>query len=96
MPTQSTEYSDPSEWSNPPVPESWWPIIREQMPAYDPQIIPTLDMGQIVEVFRTMPGVIRSTHPYFSFAACGKRAEEILRDHSLNNSLGEQSPLARL
>lgn len=32
MPTQSSDLTDPSGWSRPPVPEAWWPEIREHMP----------------------------------------------------------------
>jgi aminoglycoside 3-N-acetyltransferase len=96
MPAFSADYSDPSRWENPPVPESWWPVIREAMPAYDPVYTPTWKMGKIVEVFRTMPGVKRSRHPSFSFAAWGREAEAIIEDHSLDFPLGEQSPLARI
>ena len=96
MPTQSGNYSDPAEWQNPPVPSQWWSIIRETMPAYDSQITPTWHMGQIVEVFRTQPGVLRSSHPVASFAAWGQQAELVVNRHSLDNSLGEGSPLARL
>ena len=47
MPTQSGDYSDPQNWSNPPVPEDWKDIIREEMPAFDPKITPTRSMGKI-------------------------------------------------
>ncbi len=96
MPAHSAAYSEPSLWENPPVPEDWWPIIRAQTPAFDPQVTPTSWMGQIAEVFRSWPGALRSYHPHHSFAAHGPKARFLTADHSLDDSLGEGSPLARL
>ncbi len=91
-----TGLSDPAQWENPPVDETWWPLIRESMPAYEPRLTPTRSMGQIAELFRTWPEVVRSNHPSESFCARGRRAAEITSGHALELSRGESSPLARI
>ncbi len=96
MPAHSGANSDPAQWHHPPVPEPWWPVVREHTPAFDPRLTPTRAMGRIAELFRTWPGAVRSYHPQVSFAALGPQADFITADHSLDDSLGEGSPLARI
>lgn len=96
MPTHSGHLSDPAEWENPPVPEAWWETIRQTMPAYGPDLTPSRGMGAIPECFRKQRGVLRSSHPHFSFAAWGANAAAITQEHSLGFGLGEESPLARI
>ncbi len=96
MPAHSTDLSDPSQWENPPVPESWWKTIRETMPAYDPDLTPTRSMGKIAETFRKQKGILRSTHPQSSFSARGPQASYIVNNHALAYGMGENSPLARI
>jgi aminoglycoside 3-N-acetyltransferase len=95
MPAQ-TGLSDPSHWKAPPVPESWWPAIRAQWPAFDPMSTPLRGMGAVAECFVRHPDVVHSGHPAFGFIAQGPRAAKLMSGHELADGLGDGSPLARL
>lgn len=96
MAAQSSDIGEPSNWERPPVPKEWWPIIRAETPPYDPLLNHVKRLGAVAECFRSWPGVLRSSHPLFSFTAYGKDAEEITKDHALEYSFGEGSPLKKL
>jgi aminoglycoside 3-N-acetyltransferase len=96
MPTFTGANSDPSYWENPPVPRTWWAIIRKEMPPFESNITPSRGIGKIAETFRNWPNVLRSNHPVSSFAAWGKNAKLITENHELDVDLGEGSPISRL
>jgi aminoglycoside 3-N-acetyltransferase len=96
MPTHTSDNSDPSDWSKPPVPEAWWPLIRDQTPPYNPSTTPTRMMGAIAELFRTWPGTVRSAHPMTSFAAHGPLADYLTSEHVLEEEFGKRSPIGKL
>jgi len=97
MPAHSSDNSEPSDWCNPPVPESWFAAIRETMPAYDRRVTPTRCMGRIAECFRAYPGTRRSAHPHVSWCARGPGARWLLRGHVYGKPcFGMGSPLGRL
>ena len=73
------------------------PQLAEVWPAYDPATSHAVrSWGVLGEILRTWPGAKRSEHPDGSFAAVGRRAEELLVEHPLQYGMGERSPLARL
>ena len=96
VPTHSTQYSDPTGWRNPAVPDDWVGRIRAERPPYRPAVTPTRGMGAIPECFRSYPDALRSRHPTYSFAAQGADAGFVVGDHAYDHGLGEGSPLARV
>lgn len=96
MPSQTWKNLDPSKGVHWEEPKEWWDIIRQNWPAYDKAVTPTLTMGAVAEMFRSWPGVKRSDHPARSVAAVGKYAEFLTKDHDLSNIFGENSPVDKL
>jgi aminoglycoside 3-N-acetyltransferase len=96
MPTQSWRNLDPVSGVHGSVSETWWPLIREHWPAYDPATTPTNGMGVVAELFRTWPGARRSAHPTRSFAALGPLAEHLVASYPLETPFGDDSPVGRL
>lgn len=96
MPALSSNLSEPSRWVAPPVPEEWWQIVRDEVPAYDAKLTPMTAMGAVAECFRHLPGTVRSAHPADSFMANGPLASEVITPHTLASAFGVGSPLSRL
>ena len=72
MPTQSWKNLDPETGVHWEADEQDRDLIRENWPAYDKRLTPTNTMGAVAELFRQLPGSIRSDHPARSVCAAGK------------------------
>lgn len=96
MPLHTSSNTNPKNWCNPPVPESWWNTIREEMPAFDVNKTPPQHMGSIASTFWKWPETLRSSHPIGSFGAIGAKAEFLTQDHPLEPMFGDGSPIGRL
>jgi len=66
------------------------------MPPFEVDKTPSRGMGAIAENFRSFPGTKRSNHPNSSFCANGSHSHFITKDHSLEISLGKNTPLGKL
>jgi aminoglycoside 3-N-acetyltransferase len=94
MPTQTGDNSNPAEWKNPAVPSDWIPAIIAHMPAFDKDVTPSRGMGRVPELFRTLPGVKRTSHPIDSFAYYSSKS--LTLEQPLTPAFGEESPLSYL
>ena len=96
MPTQSWKNLDPETGAHWEAEQKDWQLIRDNWPAYDKNLTPTNTMGAVAEMFRQMPGSVRSDHPARSVCAWGRYAEYLVKDHDLSNIFGDGSPIGRL
>ena len=96
MPTQSWKNLDPETGVHWEADQKDWQLIRDNWPAYDKNLTPTNTMGAVAEMFRQVPGSVRSDHPARSVCAWGRYAEYLTKDHDLSNIFGDGSPIGRL
>ena len=96
MPTQSWKNLDPETGVHWEADEQDRDLIRENWPAYDKRLTPTNTMGAVAELFRQLPGSIRSDHPARSVCAAGKYAKYLTENHDLSNIFGDGSPIGKL
>lgn len=67
----------------------------EQHPIFDPHLTPSR-VGVLTEIFRQMPGVVRSLHPTHPIAAWGKHADELIWEHHFGTAFGTASPMYKM
>ena len=75
MPTQSWKNLDPETGVHWEADQKDWQLIRDNWPPYDKNLTPTNTMGAVAEMFRQVPGSVRSDHPARSVCAWGRYAE---------------------
>lgn len=75
MPTQSWKNLDPETGVHWEADQKDWQLIRDNWPTYDKNLTPTNTMGAVAEMFRQVPGSVRSDHPARSVCAWGRYAE---------------------
>ena len=94
MPSQSGDNSNPKYFCNPPIPESWKELYKDNYPNHR-NTSPVRGMGKIVEEFMKRQ-VVRSNHPQDSFVSLGKDSDFICSKQLLSHPLGPEGPLGKL
>jgi len=70
--------------------------LKTNPPPFDVALTPCTT-GKINEIFRQMPGAVRSHHPTHSVSAWGRLAQVLVKDHHLSQTpFGPHTPYARL
>jgi len=78
------------------MPTHSWDRVERGCREFDARRTPSC-VGRITEVFRGLPGVVRSLHPTHSVAARGPLAEWLVADHQRSETpCGEGTPYARI
>ena len=78
------------------MPTHTWEWMGKGLRTFDAQKTPSC-VGTITEVFRGLPGVVRSLHPTHSVAAIGARADWIVEGHeNAATPCGEGTPYAKV
>lgn len=96
MPAQTADWSDPTDWGNPPVRPDLQAKVIAGMPAFDRDLTPCHMIGVTPEYFRTLPDTQRSNHPTCSMTAWGRDAAAICATTTFDLPFGAQGPLQKL
>ena len=93
IPAHSTDLTEPGKWESPPVPESWWPVIRENMPAYDLRSYPHSLHGHCQrDMSVASKGAFTAAHIHtFPLCMWPPCSQEIIDNHELAYGMGEHS-----
>jgi aminoglycoside 3-N-acetyltransferase len=85
VPAHTSEMTNPRDWQNPPVPESWYEIIEENRKPFDPQVTLPDRVGEFAKVFFQYPQVQRTHHPEVSFSVYNQTNDPHWLDHSFDD-----------
>ena len=95
LPAHTSEYTDPTYWENPPVPNNWIPLIKENRRPFDKDLYVPERLGKTPIAFLNYPGVERTNHPFISFAVYNQTNDPSWIEHSLNED-DDVHPLLKL
>lgn len=85
VPAHTSEMTNPRDWENPPVPESWFEIIEENRKAFDPEVFIPERVGVFAQTFEHYPNVLRTYHPEVSLSVYNQTDDPHWLDHGFDD-----------
>lgn len=89
------EFSDPSEWVNPPVPKEWHSLINQYRKPYDKDLFIPERIGKVAMLFSRYKNVERTNHPTQSMSVLNNTGDPTWLIHDLDD-IKMENPLAKL
>ncbi|PKK95572.1 MAG: hypothetical protein CVV60_00500 [Tenericutes bacterium HGW-Tenericutes-5] len=80
------EFSDPSEWVNPPVPKEWHLFINEHRKPFDKDLFIPERIGKVAALFPRYKNVSRTNHPTQSMSVLNNTNDPSWIEHDLDDT----------
>lgn len=85
MMAHTGEFSDPSEWENPPVPKEWHEIINKHRKPFDGSLFVPERIGKVSQLFCRYKNVVNSNHPTLSMSILNNTDDNAWLNHDLDD-----------
>ncbi|MDY0317059.1 MAG: AAC(3) family N-acetyltransferase [Candidatus Izemoplasmatales bacterium] len=89
------EFSDPSEWVNPPVPKEWHSMINRHRKPFDKDLFIPERIGKVAALFSRYKNVQRTNHPTQSMSVLNNTDDPSWLEHDLDDTK-THNPLSKL
>lgn len=84
MMAHNGEFSDPSEWVNPPVPKEWHKLINDNRRIFDKDLFIPERVGKVAQLFCRYKGVTKTNHPITAMSVFNKTGDKTWLNHDLD------------
>ncbi|MDT8336566.1 MAG: AAC(3) family N-acetyltransferase [Candidatus Izemoplasmatales bacterium] len=84
MMAHNGEFSDPSEWINPPVPKEWHLLINENRRVFDKDLFIPERVGKVAQLFCKYPGVTKTNNPITAMSVLNNTDDKSWLNHDLD------------
>lgn len=84
MMAHNGEFSDPSEWINPPVPKEWHQLINDKRRIFDKDLFIPERVGKVAQLFCKYKSVTKTNHPITAMSVLNNTKDKNWLNHDLD------------